>query len=617
MVHIYENDNNNSNDDEDSSILAVQQQEEQENNSSGNNTTLATTAAEVETIKTTTNNTDTIKDINDHAILTNEENIEEEEDDGDDKDRLISNHNQNSSVSNSSSSNSSISSTPRSLNNNNNKSHSIDKDEVELTTYHISKNGEMRPTTITTNHHESGLVVDYHSDLNEEDFISVNDSGYFKPFGSRFLEKNIYYEKILNVSNKLRVDATIHKSELILTAAFLFCFISLGISVGSLGPTLILLKDNTNSTLDMVGYFFTARGLGYFIGSFASRVYDRVNGNFLVAGSVLFMSIVLFLIPLLKNVWLAGGLFFFEGIFAGLIDCGLNTMIVWVWKEKVNPFMQLLHFSFGVGAFLAPLVVSQMVGKTLFFQYTILAAIMFVPALTIVLLKPAKPFHHEEMDGAPVSKIERTLRLQVIVAMAFFLFFYVGSEMGYGAWVFTYSKLNLSLSDESAALLNSLFWGSFTFGRLAGVFVSLFLSPQQMVITDTLGCFFFAILLILFPSSQTILWISTAGLGISLASIFPTAFSLPNNLNMPVTSRTTSYMVIGATVGELSIPWATGVLQHHIGMHVLPWIVFLSLLVSLTIYIGVNLQTVRMRSKDRGHSFNLSWKSVVSLLENK
>jgi len=577
------------------------------------------------------NNIDVEKHINiSDAILTNEDEdiIDYEEEQDNDKHRLISTNdsksNNSSSQNKSNSNNNSISTTPRSPNINN-ETNGDDDEGVELTTYHITKGGEMKPASNNNgnhhhnhNHQQGSLIVDYHSDLNEDDFISVNESGYFKPFGSRFLEKNILYEKILNFSNKVKVDATIHKNELILTAAFLFCFISLGISVGSLGPTLILLQQHTNSTLDRVGYFFTARGLGYFIGSFSSRVYDRVNGNFLVAGSVLLMSIILFLIPLLTNVWLVGVLFFFEGIFAGLIDCGLNTMVVWVWKDKVNPFMQLLHFSFGVGAFLAPLVVSQMVGKTLFFQYAILAIIMFIPSLTIVFLKPAKPFHNEESDGdSSVSKTERSLRLQVIVAMAFFLFVYVGSETGYGAWIFTYSKLNLHLSDENAALLNSLFWGSFTFGRLAGVFVSLVLSPQQMVVTDTLGCFFFAILLILFSGSEAILWVSTAGLGLSLASIFPTAFSLPNNLNMPVTSKTTSYMVIGATAGEISIPWLIGVLQKHIGMHILPWIVLASLLMSLVIYIGINLQTVRLRAKDSDVPFRLSWKSVVALLENK
>lgn len=33
------------------------------------------------------------------------------------------------------------------------------------------------------------------------------------------------------------------------------------------------------------------------------------------------------------------------------IEVGVNTLTVWIWKEKVAPYMQLLHFAFGLGFF--------------------------------------------------------------------------------------------------------------------------------------------------------------------------------------------------------------------------------------------------------------------------
>lgn len=33
------------------------------------------------------------------------------------------------------------------------------------------------------------------------------------------------------------------------------------------------------------------------------------------------------------------------------IEVGVNTLTVWIWKEKVAPYMQLLHFAFGLGYF--------------------------------------------------------------------------------------------------------------------------------------------------------------------------------------------------------------------------------------------------------------------------
>ncbi len=40
---------------------------------------------------------------------------------------------------------------------------------------------------------------------------------------------------------------------------------------------------------------------------------------------------------------------------------GGNTLLVWVHREKVGPFMNALHFFLGVGAFLSPIMIAQVV----------------------------------------------------------------------------------------------------------------------------------------------------------------------------------------------------------------------------------------------------------------
>lgn len=46
------------------------------------------------------------------------------------------------------------------------------------------------------------------------------------------------------------------------------------------------------------------------------------------------------------KVWGLMMCWFVTGFFCGSIDTGLNTLIVWLWKENVNSFMQLLHCKF-------------------------------------------------------------------------------------------------------------------------------------------------------------------------------------------------------------------------------------------------------------------------------
>ncbi|EFA74959.1 hypothetical protein PPL_11993 [Heterostelium album PN500] len=414
-----------------------------------------------------------------------------------------------------------------------------------------------------------------YSSVDPEDFdddddtvSSLNESDFVTPDADLFPTPNNIYERILNQASKLRFEASIHAKELKLTAAYLACFISLGISIGSLGPTLPALAKNTHSTLAEVGYFFSARGVGYFIGSFSGRV------------------------------WLAGLLFFFEGVGGGVTDAGLNTMIVWIWKKSVNPFMQLLHFSFGIGALLAPFIVSMIVESSLFVKYLVLSMIMLCSFLPVILLRSPPPYNEETETAVTLTKNEKRLRIEVILAVACFLFFYVGAEAGYGGWVFTYAKSLLNMEDQAAGLLNSLFWTTFTLARLAGVFISMYLTPNVKM-------FLFSFLLIIAPYSEAVLWIATSGLGISLASIFPTCISLPQNLNMPVTGEATSYMIIGATLGEVTIPWLIGVAQHHISERTLPWVVVISCVITLAVYIGINIRAKIMRARDRGDTFEL------------
>ena len=45
---------------------------------------------------------------------------------------------------------------------------------------------------------------------------------------------------------------------------------------------------------------------------------------------------------------------FIGGLPAGMISTGGNTLLMWTHGRKAGPYINGLHFSFGLGAFLAP-----------------------------------------------------------------------------------------------------------------------------------------------------------------------------------------------------------------------------------------------------------------------
>ena len=53
------------------------------------------------------------------------------------------------------------------------------------------------------------------------------------------------------------------------------------------------------------------------------------------------------------------------GVAEGALDVGGNTLLIWVHRHKVGPFMNGLHFFFGAGAFLSPIIIAQTAVRSL------------------------------------------------------------------------------------------------------------------------------------------------------------------------------------------------------------------------------------------------------------
>jgi len=105
--------------------------------------------------------------------------------------------------------------------------------------------------------------------------------------------------------------------------------------------------------------------------------------------------------------------------------------------------------------------------------------------------------------------------------------------------------------------LTSAFWGTFTLGRLLGVWVSTRARPQTILFMDLLGCAISTIIIMLWKESTLALWVGTIGLGVSMASIFPTIFMLAGE-KMLITGTITGWFLVGSGAGSMLMPWLIG-----------------------------------------------------------
>jgi FHS family Na+ dependent glucose MFS transporter 1 len=363
----------------------------------------------------------------------------------------------------------------------------------------------------------------------------------------------------------------------LITLAYYLAFILLGLTVAVEGPTLLKLAEHTSSALDQINSLFLFSSLGYLLGSYSGgRIYDRVPGHRFMAGVLVFLGIMVALVPLAPSRGVLFAIVLILGLFKGALDVGCNTLLLWVHNETVGPFMNGLHAFFGVGAFIAPLIVAQihLVTGEIYWVYWFFAIAAFPIAIWIWNLPSpaprAVPAQHEN-SAFPILPV-------LIMVLCFVL--YVGGEAGYGAWIYTYAyTLNFG-TVITAAYLTSAFWGSFTLGRLLGIWVSTLAKPLTILLLDFAGCLLSVGLILLFQESTTALWAGTILFGLSQASIFPTFLTLAEE-RMHITGTIAGLFLVGAGMGGMILPWLIGQGFVQVGASAMMTMIFIGIVLNL------------------------------------
>ncbi len=385
------------------------------------------------------------------------------------------------------------------------------------------------------------------------------------------------------------------------TAGYFAVFVAIGMETASLGPTLRSLAGHTGSPLGAISYLFTAHSLGYLLGSFfGGRGYDRIPGHRLMVAMLLLMAATLILVPLVPLLWLLAACWLVLGVCGGALDVGGNTLLVWVHGRQMGPFMNALHFFFGLGSLLAPLVVAWSLNwsRDITWAYWVLALLMLPVAFWLLPLPSPSPqaaaAGHPTDDSVPASRSKAGVDDRVIVALiSLLLLLYVGAEVAFGGWIYTYA-LAMDLSDvTTAAYLTSAFWGALTLGRLLSIPLAARYRPRSILLADLLGCLVSVGMFLLWPYSTAATWLGTLGLGLAMASIFPTAISLAER-RTPITGQVTGWFLVGASIGAMTLPWLIGQLFERMGSQITMVIILLALVAAL----GVFAVLLLMDSKD-------------------
>jgi len=352
-----------------------------------------------------------------------------------------------------------------------------------------------------------------------------------------------------------------------------------------IGTMLPSLADQTRTRLGLMGTLFLISSIGYVMGTVVGgHVFDKLPGHPILGSAGLCGAAVFAFIPLINTFPLLLILFGVKGFGDGLLNTGTNTLLLWTHEDKAAPFMTGLHFAFGIGAFISPLIAARIIAVgapygTIFWLLAVVSAAVSLRTL----LDRSSPDPSRNNHNQPGSAGSPPAHLPILLLSALFLFFYVGAEITFGGWLYSFALALELTSETTAAYLTSGFYLAFTIGRLFAIPAASRFDVEKVIRAALIACLITLGIGTIFFQYPPVLWAMTLGTGFFMAPIFPAGFSLAGK-SMAVNARSSSYILLGDSFGGMILPWAAGLIIEATIPQSMLFLVLGSLVLNLAVF---------------------------------
>ncbi|XP_075898276.1 major facilitator superfamily domain-containing protein 4B [Nelusetta ayraudi] len=435
------------------------------------------------------------------------------------------------------------------------------------------------------------------------------------------------------------------------TLTYWSVFFSFGLCIAFLGPTILDLQCQTNSTLSQITWVFFSQQFCLLIGSSIGGVFKRTLFSALAAlfVSALVISVIFAIIPLCTNVLLLAIAMAVSGLAMGIIDTIANIQLVTIYQRDSAVFLQALHFFIGFGALVSPLIADPFLSETgcgnhtenasetihhfrnmlrnspivehninqshmshedsnVQYAFWIMAFINLPVPMAVLFLMyreqliPCCPsgtprlldkdeLAMETQQGAEGPDVEQknheagghgnifsccqndNLRglpvsfFMIHILGGMVLFMTDGIVGAYAGFVYTYgTQPPLSLPHKMAGYLPSIFWAAITAGRLLSIPLSYRFQPVRLLMFNLAGAIVTVLMLLIFYTSSTFLYVGTCLCGLFLSSIFPCMLAYTEDI-LDYQGCATSVLVTSAGMGEMVMQVLVGSIMQTKGSY--------------------------------------------------
>ncbi|GFT22792.1 sodium-dependent glucose transporter 1 [Nephila pilipes] len=419
----------------------------------------------------------------------------------------------------------------------------------------------------------------------------------------------IYSDPSLQLKTKKMFRLFARTLDVARTVVHYLMYAILGLMMSIPGPTLLDLKQLSDTDSYGISFIFTARSTGYLIGSLTGGIIldCMKNEDIALIISSLFVAIGAFTIPWCRSLPILLGTFIITGFAMGFSNTGSNASCLRIWGKKGAPFLQGLHFAYGLGGFIAPLLAapflsvhapsipsdltlqgvaqnltSDLVSVTtsismpniaddqqlvaisdssipsITYAYTIVGGLATLVCGCFVLVfglasneKNATAENKQEITRDP--GLSFTILVVILACLQTGLI--SGVEVSFAQMLTSYVvHSEHGLSKVVGSYMTSLYWGSFTVTRGLSVFLACKISVRKILAFDLFLSVTAALVLLTIGTSSVIgLWVGTGLLGIGVASIFPATLSWVEKY-ININNRITSVFTLVSSILEMTVP---------------------------------------------------------------
>lgn len=357
----------------------------------------------------------------------------------------------------------------------------------------------------------------------------------------------------------------------ILTICFFAFFMngSLTLMIGSVMPDLRAAYQLSDT---QSGFLISAHSIGNLIAGFTSGLVPLLLGR---RRSIVMLTTFTFLGFLMLMLWgnplFLMVCFIFTGIGRGGVTNFDNGMV-----NKVSGgspvAANLLHASFAVGAFTAPMVflfLNGLGGWRLGLGYVVALSCVAIIGFASMKLEDDRPDRKDKTQSSMIF-----MKNPSFLILGMMMFFYLCAEYSINGWLVTYLQnkpaLAAAFPENTVAAIKAysqsmatLLWLVILIGRLTCALLSAKIPQKKLMLLFSIGaaCFF---ALMLLSSSVEMVTISIIGLGLCMAGICPMIYSDASVFTNKYSMATSALLAIGST-GSILMPTIVGLAADAFG----------------------------------------------------